>query len=197
MYLAALSYFTNLQIPERRALRFRDSPTKLPFGTTLHDNTMIQLSLLRKMFKLWNTSGVLGHLLLFRLLGGPESCFFLRLTPSAMVNASAERSQPPSLAPSTAPFQLIWWRKSGSSETPGESCIKWSASHKTNQWNPIDFIYQTAMWKFERVLLVSIQPSRISLSDSSGSDFCRKSSSIPSMKLPSFENAAREGNFFW
>ena len=76
-------------------------------GTTLHDTTMIQLSLLRK----W-----LGHLLLFRFLGGPEVVLFLRLTPSAMLNASAERSQPPSLAPSTAPFQMIWWRKSGSSE---------------------------------------------------------------------------------
>lgn len=51
----------------------------------------------------------------------------------------------------------------------------------------------------EGLLLVSIQSPRISLSDSSGSLFCRKSSSIPSMKLPSFWKCdKREGNaIFW
>lgn len=105
-------------------------------------------------------------------------------------------SQPPSLDPSTAPFQMIWWRKSGRKHQVNNVS---NGSHKKNQWNPIDMIHHTYIKQpcgslKDYVLLVSIQSPRISLSDSSGSLFCRQSSSIPSMKLPSFENAAKFSN---
>ena len=126
--------------------------------------------------KLWNTSGVLGHLLLFRLLGWASF-------PSTQVLQRSRWFGGGNLAENSRwiMYQMICF----SQDKPMESNLIW--------------YIKPAIRMSERLLLVSIQSPRISLSDSSGSLFCRKSSSIPSMKLPSFEKCnKREGNaIFW
>lgn len=200
MYLVEFSHF-------KKTSKFlkgqSDFPTKLPFGRTLYDTTMIHLSLLRKMFKLWNTSGVFSPPPPLQALGWAWSCASFKTNTiryGECFSLTKIKLIVPSLLPSTQVLHRSKWF-GGGNLAENSRWIMYQmicfSQDKPMESNLIWYI-KPAIQMSERLPLVSIQSPRISLSDSSGSLFCRKSSSIPSMKLPSFENATkgRETLFF-
>ena len=156
-----------------------------------------------KCSNLWNTSGVFSPPPPLQALGWAWSCASFKTNTiryGECFSLTKIKLIVPSLLPSTQVLHRSKWF-GGGNLAENSRWIMYQmicfSQDKPMESNLIWYI-KPAIQMSERLPLVSIQSPRISLSDSSGSLFCRKSSSIPSMKLPSFENATkgRETLFF-